>query len=163
MEENQKVEISMNDENNGNMISSPDDKKNKFYKAYKYTSRWILRVIQGIIIGAGAILPGISGLLAGAGVCIAGSMHYPIYKWIIPAYQKLKGIEPTRYWFPDATRYIGYNPETTDKTIHEFPAYSFVLGDLHAHVINIPFVLTMLALILCFVSKSVSRIQDDGI
>ena len=51
------------------------------------------------------------------------------------------------YWFPNATRYIGYNPDTADKTIHEFPSYSFVLGDLHAHVINIMFVLTVVALL----------------
>lgn len=28
----------------------------------------------------------------------------------------------------------------SDKTIHEFPCYSFVLGDLHAHVVNVMFV-----------------------
>ena len=29
-------------------------------------------------------------------------------------------------------------------TIHEFPSYSFVLGDLHAHVVNVMFVLLVL-------------------
>ncbi|MCR4625454.1 MAG: hypothetical protein K5795_05750, partial [Lachnospiraceae bacterium] len=38
-----------------------------------------------------------------------------------------------------------------DKTIHEFPSYSFVLGDLHAHVINIMFVLAITAILLGFV------------
>ncbi|MFR4430784.1 MAG: DUF2298 domain-containing protein [Blautia faecis] len=33
---------------------------------------------------------------------------------------------------------------TGDETIHEFPSYSFVLGDLHAHVINVFLVLTVL-------------------
>lgn len=94
-------------------------------------------------------LPSISGLLAGLGVCIAGNMHYPIFMWLEPLVRKFFGIEAseTKYWFPDATRYIGYHPETADKTIHEFPAYSFVLGDLHAHVINIFFVLTVLGLL----------------
>ncbi|HKM00290.1 MAG TPA: DUF2298 domain-containing protein [Mobilitalea sp.] len=101
------------------------------------------------------ILPAVSGILAGAAVCIAGNMHYPIYKWLVPAYQKhiLKATKLYHYWFPDATRYIGYNPETTDKTIHEFPAYSFVLGDLHAHVINILFVLTILGVLLGWLHK----------
>ena len=31
--------------------------------------------------------------------------------------------------------------------IHEFPCYSFVLGDLHAHVVNIMFVLLVIALL----------------
>lgn len=95
------------------------------------------------------VLPTIGGLLGGAGVAIAGNMHYPVYKWLEPASRKFFGIEEAgaKYWFPDATRFIGYNPETNDKTIHEFPAYSFVLGDLHAHVINIMFVLTVVGLL----------------
>jgi YYY domain-containing protein len=99
-------------------------------------------------------LPALSGLLAGAGVCIAGNMHYPTFKWLEPAARKFFGMEAsdTKYWFPDATRFIGYHPETSDKTIHEFPAYSFVLGDLHAHVINIFFVLTVLGLLFAWLS-----------
>ncbi|HKL80480.1 MAG TPA: DUF2298 domain-containing protein [Mobilitalea sp.] len=108
------------------------------------------------------ILPAASGVLAGAAVCIAGNMHYPIYKWLVPAYQKyiLKATELYSYWFPAATRYIGYNPDTTDKTIHEFPAYSFVLGDLHAHVINILFVLTLLGILLGWLHKR-PKINDE--
>ena len=73
---------------------------------------------------------GLGGILAGSGVCLAGNMHYPIYGLIIPFLKNLTGREEINYnyWFPDATRYIGYNPETNDKTIHEFPSYSFVLG-----------------------------------
>jgi YYY domain-containing protein len=99
-------------------------------------------------------LPALSGLLAGGGVCIAGNMHYPTFKWLEPAVRKFFGMEAseTKYWFPDATRFIGYHPETSDKTIHEFPAYSFVLGDLHAHVINIFFVLTVLGLLFSWLS-----------
>ena len=98
------------------------------------------------------VLPALSGVLAGLGVCLAGNMHYPIFKWVLPFYQKniQKSKEIYRYWFPDATRYIGYHPETTDKTIHEFPAYSFVLGDLHAHVINLLFVITVLGILLAW-------------
>ena len=89
--------------------------------------------------------PAVSGLVGGTAVSIAGNMHYVIYGQIIPLYQKLTGAENVDgYWFPDATRYIGYNPDVPDKTIHEFPCYSFVLGDLHAHVVNIMFVLLML-------------------
>ncbi len=100
------------------------------------------------------VLPATSGIMAGAGVCLAGNMHYPIFKWLVPFFQKnilkLKESELYRYWFPDATRFIGYNPETSDKTIHEFPAYSFVLGDLHAHVINLLFILTVLGILLAW-------------
>lgn len=88
-----------------------------------------------------------AGVLAGVAVTFAGNMHYTIFAKIIPAVQNMLGMEVDSYWFPDATRYIGYNPETEDKTIHEFPSYSFVLGDLHAHVTNIMFVLTVLGIL----------------
>ncbi|MBH1939706.1 hypothetical protein I5677_02210 [Mobilitalea sibirica] len=110
----------------------------KYYQGQKRESRFV---------------PQASGLLAGLGVCIAGNMHYPVYKWFIPAVQWFLHREVNDYyWFPNATRYIGYNPETSDKTIHEFPAYSFVLGDLHAHVINILFVLTVLGILLAWLN-----------
>ncbi len=97
----------------------------------------------------GRIIPAISAVLGGVAVCLAGNMHYPVYKWLEPAVRKFFGMEAGKdnYWFPDATRFIGYHPETHDKTIHEFPCYSFVLGDLHAHVINIMFVVTVLGLL----------------
>ena len=47
---------------------------------------------------------------------------------------------PNNYWYPNATRFIPF-------TIHEFPAYSFVVSDLHGHVLDIPFVFLTLALI----------------
>lgn len=97
----------------------------------------------------GRLIPAICGTIAGAAVCIAGNVHYPTYKWLEPLVRKFFGMEAStdNYWFPDATRFIGYHPETNDKTIHEFPSYSFVLGDLHAHVINIMFVLTVLGIL----------------
>jgi YYY domain-containing protein len=95
------------------------------------------------------IIPALCGAIAGIGVCIAGNMHYPTFQWFEPLVRKFFGIEAAtkEYWFPDATRFIGYHPETHDKTIHEFPCYSFVLGDLHAHVVNIMFVITLLGLL----------------
>lgn len=44
------------------------------------------------------------------------------------------------YWYPNATRFIPY-------TIHEFPSYSFVVSDIHGHVLAIPIALLMIAII----------------
>ena len=98
-------------------------------------------------------LPSVTGILAGISVSIAGNMQYVVYGQIIPFIQKLKGEEVSSYWFPDATRYIGFNPDVEDKTIHEFPCYSFVLGDLHAHVVDIMFVLLLLGLLYAWMKK----------
>ena len=53
------------------------------------------------------------------------------------------------YWYPDATRFI-------DKTIHEFPAYSFVVCDLHAHVLSLPISLFLLFVIFMWLKELLS-------
>ncbi len=53
---------------------------------------------------------------------------------------------PNDYWYPNATRFI-YN------TIHEFPAYSFVVSDLHGHVLDIPIVLLIIAILLSLLTN----------
>ncbi len=47
------------------------------------------------------------------------------------------------YWYANATRFIPF-------TIHEFPSYSFVVSDVHGHVLSIPFVLLAIALLMTF-------------
>ncbi len=109
-----------------------------------------------------------SAIFGGLLVTFAGSMHYPIYRWIVPTIEKVKNkAEVSRYWFPDATRFIGYNPDTSDKTIHEFPAYSFILGDLHAHVLNLLFILTVLGILLGWLysrkDKKINNVNNKGL
>ena len=102
----------------------------------------------------------IAGLVSATAVVFAGNVHYIIYGLLRPWLQKFTGAEVDSYWFPDATRYIGYNPDVPDKTIHEFPCYSFVLGDLHAHVINIIFVLTVLGILFAWLMYRKELIQS---
>ena len=97
----------------------------------------------------------LGGHLAGAGVSLAGNMHYVVVGKLLPWIRKIFHLPEGdyTYWFPNSTRYIGYYPAENDKTIHEFPSYSFVLGDLHAHVVNVMFVLTVICLIYAMVQK----------
>lgn len=46
----------------------------------------------------------------------------------------------SRYWYANATRFIPF-------TIHEFPSYSFVVSDIHGHVLSLPFVLLAIGLL----------------
>ncbi len=46
-----------------------------------------------------------------------------------------------KYWYANATRFIPF-------TIHEFPSYSFVVSDMHGHVLSIPYALLAIAGIL---------------
>lgn len=120
------------------------------------------------------IFPYFSAGISGLAVSIAGNLHYNIFCNIAPAVRSILGLDNlaekadygfANYWFPNATRYIGYNPDTHDKTIHEFPSYSFVLGDLHAHVINIMFVLTVIAVLLglLLIRKNQLEAAEKGI
>ena len=54
------------------------------------------------------------------------------------------------YWYANATRFIPF-------TIHEFPSYSFVVSDVHGHVLSLPFVLLAIALLLYMFTSEVMK------
>lgn len=97
----------------------------------------------------------LGGITAGTSVTMCGNMHYVIYGVIKPLIFK------TSYWFPDSTRYIGYNPDREDKTIHEFPSYSYILGDLHAHVVNALFVVIFVAVLYSYIKNIKKKTPDS--
>ena len=86
------------------------------------------------------IIPYIIAVIAGLSISIGGTLYYPIYRWIAP--------DNETYFYADPTRYIGYRPETNDKTITDTPSYSNITRDLHAHYVDIIFVFTTLAILL---------------
>jgi uncharacterized membrane protein len=107
---------------------------------------------------AGGFVPKIivAGLISALLLTFGGNLHtvYKITKINITDNGKLiltkeaitKAVD--KYWYPDATRFIGYDPDVKDKTIHEFPIYSFVVSDLHGHMNDIPVVLFFMAFLL---------------
>src|SRR3990167_11434288 len=62
-------------------------------------------------------------------------------------------ISNSSYWYPNATRFIPF-------TIHEFPAYSYVVSDLHGHVYDIPFVILTLAALFVFLTQKFVSISE---
>ncbi len=96
------------------------------------------------------------GLLTAFLVTLAGNMQ-TIYSFtkgytgdaVVPFWTIAWGLQEfwqklpeglNRYWYANATRFIPY-------TIHEFPSYSFVVSDVHGHVLSLPFVLLALGLL----------------
>lgn len=106
--------------------------------------------------GKRKLAPWIAGLISGFAVAFCGNFHYVIYGIILKIVNAVNGTA-YQYWFSDSTRYIGYNPDTADKTIHEFPSYSSVLGDLHAHFLNIMFVVTVVAIAYGFARRTAEK------
>ncbi|MDD3998489.1 MAG: DUF2298 domain-containing protein [Candidatus Shapirobacteria bacterium] len=102
----------------------------------------------------------VGGLLSAFLLTFGGNLHliYKISKTMIEEKQNLQSASAS-YWYPDATRFIGFDPDTTDKTIHEFPMYSFVVADLHGHMNDIPLVIFFMAFL--FVSlTSISNLKS---
>lgn len=92
--------------------------------------------------GGGKAVAG--GVLAALLLALGGNLH-PVVYGVVPQALHRAGLaeEAPSYWYTKATRFIGYTPDTNDKTIHEFPLYSFVVADLHGHVLDIPVVLSL--------------------
>ena len=64
------------------------------------------------------------------------------------------------YWFPSSTLYIGYQPDFLDKGKHEYPSYTVVLGDLHAHVLNMFFTIPLLAILVDYALSTENTVSD---
>ncbi|MCR4264403.1 MAG: DUF2298 domain-containing protein [Candidatus Roizmanbacteria bacterium] len=104
----------------------------------------------------------VSGLLTAFLVTLAGNLH-TIYIFTkgyenehpVPFWQILRLSNQVNYWYPNATRFI-------PNTIHEFPSYSWVVADLHGHVLDIPFVLLTLGVLLNFIRGSKNVVAGQG-
>ena len=88
-----------------------------------------------------------SGLVGAALVTLGGNSHTI---WYFLTKGTLAG-----YWYADATRFI-------QNTIHEFPGYSFVVSDLHGHVLSLPMVLIFILLLITW-QKEKRRLIEIGL
>ncbi len=114
-----------------------------------------LNLFERIKISIKSVL---AGILSAVLVSLAGNLTtiYTFFKpyvndnpvpfWKLPF---LPFSFPNNYWYPNATRFIPY-------TIHEFPTYSFVVSDLHGHVLDIPLVLLTISVIFSYLNKKIN-------
>ncbi|QQA43594.1 DUF2298 domain-containing protein [Pelagovum pacificum] len=142
---------------------------NYYYVGHAFTALWTrladvpadhgyqlmmasLFALTGLGVGAVCLLclrhvpRRLAGLLATIGAALAlyaGNLHSFLY-------DVLRDWMPTAkdsFYYPDSTRFIGFDPDVPDKGFTEFTAYGFRVGDLHAHVIATPvFLLTLVVL-----------------
>ncbi|MCQ2534509.1 MAG: DUF2298 domain-containing protein [Clostridia bacterium] len=124
----------------------------------------------------------ITGILAAFTVIVFGNSHsffYDTGSLLGQAFLKMFsswGINvgnTTEFFYPNSTRYIGHNPDLYqlsetgeiihpgDYTIHEFPFYSYLVGDLHAHVVSMMVVLLIMALCIVMISKARYGTNDE--
>lgn len=103
-------------------------------------------------------------IIASVVTAFGGNGHWLIKGILEPIKCKLTGrsdeIEP--YWFPTCTVYINTEFGDVDNGKNEFPAYSVILGDLHAHVINVIFVLPLLMILVDYAFSKKEKINDKS-
>ena len=79
-------------------------------------------------------------------------MHFPLFKWLEPAARKFYGIEVLVQIHISFLILPAILDISLRQRIKRFMSFRllFVLGDLHAHVLNILFVLTILGILLAW-------------
>ncbi|MBI4301305.1 MAG: hypothetical protein HY664_01710 [Chloroflexi bacterium] len=85
----------------------------------------------------------------------AGFWQAVSIKGLAQPYHSLEWYPTDHWWWWRSTRIIDTlaNGRSLDYTITEFPFFSFLLGDLHPHLMALPFVLMALALSLNFLKS----------
>ncbi len=83
--------------------------------------------------------PGWTSWIPGAGPALR-TLH-GLYLWLV---ERRSLPVPTEYWFWPATRAIPH-PSTEPPPITEFPFFTFLFADLHAHMLAMPYVLLVIA------------------
>jgi YYY domain-containing protein len=124
----------------------------------------------------------LGGILSGFAVSVFGNSHAFFYDETSAGNKFLYFLKDlnvdvgrtTGFFYPDSTRFIGHNPDSFlrndatgeiialgDYTIHEFPYYSYLLGDLHAHVIGLLIVMLIVGLLFSLYDKSAPASAEE--
>lgn len=93
-------------------------------------------------------IPSIVAVVTGLAVSIGGTLYFPIYNLFVDRTKLFSEGEDTTYYWTEDIRYIGYRPETNDKTINEILPASNVISDLHAHHLDTIFAFLIIGLAL---------------
>ena len=89
------------------------------------------------------------GAFAATLALYGGNFHSALYTLARP----LMPTTQEAFYFPNSTRFIGFDPDVGDKAFTEFTAYAFAVGDLHAHVAALPVFLLGLLILLSVVLR----------
>lgn len=157
-----------------------------FSMAYSLGSMFIEKAMEKLGKGRGALCL-LCGLISAFAVTIFGNSHSFFYdsdsfgNKFLYFLDKI-GVNVGKYkegdysfFYPDSTRFIGYNPDVKvvdastgativngDYTIHEYPFYSYILGDLHAHVVSVMIVMLIIAVFFALYSRAKSPENEEA-
>lgn len=115
------------------------------------------RLTVALAAGFGMQVARVLGAAAALLTLYGGNFHsilYTIFRGVMPATNEA-------FYYPDSTRFIGFDPPGADKAFTEFPAYAFAVGDLHAHVIATPVFLFGLMVLLAILRRGLLHEAPD--
>lgn len=111
---------------------------------FAFTGSLTYRIVNGTLQSCGRTIAMVCGGAATALVLLGGNFHSVLYGLLRPlSHTTLE----RGYYYPDSTRFVGFDPPTSDRGFTEMPAYGFAVGDLHAHLLNLPVALLIVLIL----------------
>lgn len=143
----------------GNILGTTADRAYQIAMAsiFALTGVSVWKLTVSLAQPAGPRLARGLGALAALLVLYGGNFHsalYTLFRGLVPA------TNPA-FYFPDSTRFVGFDPLVEDKGFTEFPAYAFSVGDLHAHVAATPVFFLGLMILLAFLARGLKVQSPD--
>ncbi|RUU83259.1 DUF2298 domain-containing protein [Mesorhizobium sp. M7A.F.Ca.MR.362.00.0.0] len=118
------------------------------------------RIVRGCLGKMNDRISVVCGLVAASLVAFGGNFHSVLYG-------PFRALSPTTYsrgfFYPDSTRFVGFDPLTDDRGFTEMPAYGFGVGDLHAHVLNLPVAFMILMIFARIVERETGAAAHYGL
>jgi uncharacterized membrane protein len=114
--------------------------------AFALVASMVYALVRDALPAAQRNISRVTAALTAACVVLGGNFHTVVYG----ALRDWAGSQTGRdyYYYPDSTRFVGFDPPTDDKAFTEMPAYGFAVGDMHGHVLNLT--VNMLLLLVLF-------------
>lgn len=96
----------------------------------------VYATVRDAVAASGQMTARIVAAATAACAVLGGNFHTVVYG----TFRHWSGSQTGRdfFYYPDSTRFIGFDPPTNDKGFTEMAAYGFAVGDMHGHVLNLP-------------------------
>ncbi len=95
----------------------------------------VYALVRDALSTAGRNVSRVTAALTASCVVLGGNFHAVVYGTFRDWANSKTGRD--YFYYPDSTRFIGFDPPTDDKAFTEMTAYGFAVGDMHGHVLNL--------------------------
>jgi uncharacterized membrane protein len=126
---------------------------------FALTALGTFHIVTRLAAPWGMRLASVLGGFAAVVTIYGGNGHSVLYK-LFRAWMPTTKAE---FYYPDSTRFIGFDPDTLDKAFTEFFAYGIAAGDLHAHLVATPLFLFAVALVLAILRRGLAGTMPSAL